>query len=186
MVVLVDLLLAFLVFVGVNWAWAMVMVLAFLSILSQFFDSISGGTAITLDTTLVATSSIDILLLLARQRPGQCLGSAQAGGGLASDVLVARALSAVGDDLKAGANYGRTRAASTLHAQLTREGTRAHPAAGPALKTSTSLSRGRSEAGLRGSGLQRIKHPDDRGDRPHSPRQRPHRRAPRREPACNS
>jgi hypothetical protein len=108
LIVLVDLLLAFLVFAGVNWARITVMVFALLSILTQFLDSISGTTSITLDTTLVATS-IDILLLLALSNDrASAWARRKQRGNLATQVLDAgAALREVGDDVRAGANYKR-------------------------------------------------------------------------------
>ena len=97
LIVLLDLLLAFLIFAGVNWARVTVMVFAVLSILAQFLDSISGATSITLDTTLVATS-IDILLLLALSNDrASAWARRKQRAGLAGDVRDAQAaLSAVG------------------------------------------------------------------------------------------
>ena len=107
-IVLLDLLLAFLIFAGVNWARVTVMLFAVLSILAQFLDSISGATSITLDTTLVATS-IDILLLLALSNDrASAWARRKQGGGLSGDMRDAQAaLSAVGDDLRSAAQYGR-------------------------------------------------------------------------------
>lgn len=109
-VILVDLLLAFLVFAGVNWARITVMVFALLSILTQFLDSVSGTAAVTLDTTLVATS-IDILLLLALSNDrASAWARRKQRRRLVDDVRDAgAALSAVGDDVRAGASYGRRR-----------------------------------------------------------------------------
>jgi hypothetical protein len=109
-VVLVDLLLAFLVFAGVNWARVTVMIFALLSLLAQFLDSVSGATTITLDTTLVATS-VDILLLLALSNDrASAWARRKQRAGLAGDVRDAQAaLAAVGDDVRRAAEYGRTR-----------------------------------------------------------------------------
>ncbi len=109
-IVLLDLLLAFLIFAGVNWARITVMVFALLSILTQFLDSVSGTTTITLDTTLVATS-IDILLLLAlsNDRASAWARRKQRGGFAAQVQDAGTALREVGDDVRDGANYGRTR-----------------------------------------------------------------------------
>ena len=111
LVVLLDLLLAFLVFAGVNWARVTVMIFAVLSLIAQFTDQLSGAATIELGTTLLATS-VDILLLLAlsNDRASAWARRKQRSAGLAGDVRDAQAaLAAVGKDVRKAAAYGTAR-----------------------------------------------------------------------------
>lgn len=105
--VLLDLLLSFLVFAGVNWARVTVMIFAVLSLIAQFTEWVS-GTDVEIGSNLVAIT-VDILLLLAlsNDRASAWARRKQRSAGLAGDVREAQAaLAAVGADVRKAAAYG--------------------------------------------------------------------------------